>query len=164
MLQYRRINIVKDRSILLELHCRINFESETPSAREVSYEQYREKWLSTSQPESYLKLLTKTMKDKRTIAEILEDNGILIGYLWVNLTEVEGYNITIAEVMDIIVVPDYQRKGIGTKMMKHIEEIAKKKGATLLRSDTGIENIASQKLHKKLGFKPYRIMYEKTLS
>ncbi len=122
MLQYRRINIEKDRSILLELHCQINYESETPFAREVSYEQYREKWLSTSQPESYLKHLAKTMKDKRTIAEILEDNGILVGYLWMKLTEVEGYNITIAEIMDIIVVPDYQRQGIGTKMMKHIEE------------------------------------------
>lgn len=66
--------------------------------------------------------------------------------------------------MDILVVPDYQRKDIGTMMMKHIEEVAKKKGATLLRSDTGIENIASQKLHEKSGFKPYRIYYEKILS
>lgn len=96
MLQYREINIDRDRSVLLELHCRINYESETPFARKVSYEQYREKWFSTSQPESYLNHLTKTMKEGRMIAEILEDNGILIGYLWVNLTEVEGYNMTIA--------------------------------------------------------------------
>ena len=163
MLHYRIIDFNNDRDILLELHCRINYESETPYARKVSYEQYKEKWLSTSQAESYLFHLTKTMKDKRTIAEILEDDGIVVGYLWVTLTDIEGYDITIAEVMDIAVVPNYRRRGIGLEMMKHIEEMAKKKGATLLRSDTGIENIASQKLHEKSGFKPYRIYYEKVL-
>jgi GNAT superfamily N-acetyltransferase len=48
--------------------------------------------------------------------------------------------------MDIAVALDYQRKGIGIMMLRHIEELAKERGATLLRSDTGIENMASQKL------------------
>lgn len=148
------INTNNDRDILLELHCRINYESETPYARQVSYRQFREKWLRTSQPESYLSHLSKTMKDKRTMAEILEDDDNIVGYLWVTITDIEGYDITIAEVMDIAVVPNYQRRGIGLKMMKHIEEMAKKKGATLLRSDTGIENIASQRLLKNLGSGP----------
>ncbi|MGD8505655.1 MAG: GNAT family N-acetyltransferase [Candidatus Bathyarchaeota archaeon] len=163
MLKYRTIHIKKDRDILLELHCRINYESETPYARKVSYEQYREKWLKTSQPESYLQHLAKTMKDKRAIAEILEDNGKTVGYLWVTFTDIEGYDMTIAEIMDFAVVPEYQHQGIGAKMMKYIEEMAKKKGATLLRSATGIENIASQKLHEKSGFKSYHILYEKGL-
>lgn len=164
MFQYRVIDINKDRDILLELHCRINYESETPYVRGVSYEQYRQKWLITSQTESYLSHLSKTLKDKRTIAEILEDNGIVVGYLWATFTDVEGYDITIATVMDIAVVPDYKRRGIGTKMMGYIEETAREREATLLRSDTGIENIASQRLHEKVGFKPYRICYEKILS
>jgi GNAT superfamily N-acetyltransferase len=163
MLEYRIINLNRDRDFLLELHCRINYESETPLARKVSYEQYREKWLSTSQPESYIQHLTKTMKDERTMAEILEDDGNSVGYLWVTFTDIEGYDMTIAEIADFAVIPDYQRQGIGTKMMKHIEEMAKKKGATRLRSATGIENIASQKLHEKCEFKPYYIYYEKGL-
>lgn len=146
MFRFRVIDINKDRSILLEFHCRINYESDTPFARKVSYEKYREKWLNTSQPESYLSDLTKTMRDSRTIAEILEDNGVAVGYLWVAFIDVEGYDITIAELMDIAVAPDHQHHGIGLMMMKHIEEIAKKQGATLLRSCTGIENVASQKV------------------
>ena len=30
MFRYRRIDLVKDRNALLEFHCRINYESETP--------------------------------------------------------------------------------------------------------------------------------------
>jgi ribosomal protein S18 acetylase RimI-like enzyme len=93
--------------------------------------------------------------------------GVLCGsglrHLWVTFTDIQDYGITIAEIMDIAVAPDYQRKGIGTMMMRHIEKLAKERGATMLRSDTGIENTASQKLHESLGFKLYRVHYEKVL-
>jgi ribosomal protein S18 acetylase RimI-like enzyme len=131
--------------------------------RKLPYEEYREKWLSTSQPESFLSELAKTMKEKRTIAEILEIDNAKVGYLWVTFTDVQDYGITIAEIMDIAVARDYQRRGIGTTMLKHVEELAKEQGTTLLRSDTGIENLASQKLHESYGLKPYRIQYEKVL-
>jgi len=148
---------------LLEFHCRINYESETPFAREVPYEEYRQKWFSTPQPETYLSDLSKSIKDKRTIAEILEDNGNAVGYLWVIFADIQGYDMTVAEIMDIAVKPDYQRRDIGLLMLARIEKLAKEQGATLLRSDTGIENVASQKLHSKFGFKTKRIEYEKVL-
>jgi len=163
MFQYRRINVNKDRDRLLEFHCRINYESETPYARKVPYEQYRQKWLSTMQPKTYLSDLSKSMKNKRTMAEILEDNGTPTGYLWVIFTDIQGYNMMIAQIMDIAVTPEHQRHGIGLSMLTRIEKIAKERGATFLRSDTGIENVASQKLHKKFGFRIKRIEYEKIL-
>lgn len=98
------------------------------------------------------------------MAEILEENGFVVGYLWVTFTDIEGYDMTIAEIMDLIVVPKYQRQGIGTKMMRYIEGTARDRGAALLRSSTGIENVASRKLHEKSGFKPYQIHHEKVLS
>lgn len=163
MFQYRRINVNKDRDRLLEFHCRINYESETPYARKVPYEQYRQKWFSTTQPETYLSDLSKSMKNKRTIAEILEDNDTPTGYLWVTFADIQGYDMTIAEIMDIIVAPEHQRRGIGLSMLTHIEKIARERGATFLRSDTGIENVASQELHEKFGFRIKRIEYEKIL-
>ena len=97
------------------------------------------------------------------MAEILEDGNVKVGYLWVTFTDVQDYGITIGEIMDIAVASDYQRKGFGTNMLRHIEELAKEQGAALLRSGTGIENLASQKLHESFGFKPYKIHYEKVL-
>lgn len=131
--------------------------------RKLPYEEYREKWLGTSQPESFLSDLAKTMRESRTIAEILEDNNVKLGYLWVTFADIQDYGITIAEIMDIAVARDFQRRGIGTTMLRHVEELAKEQGATSLRSDTGIENVASQKLHDSFGFKPYKTHYEKVL-
>jgi len=163
MLRYRAVDVKKDKKLLLEFHCRINYESETPYARAMAYEEYRKKWLSTSQPKEYLTQLVATLKDERTMAEILEDKGWAIGYLWVTFNEIRAYNLTIAEIMDIGVASSHQRRGIGLSMLRRIEKVARQKGATLLRSDTGNENKASQRLHEKFGFRPYKIHYEKII-
>lgn len=101
--------------------------------------------------------------DNRTVAEMLVNGKNVAGYVWVTFEDIPDYGITIAEIMDIAVDSHYQRQGVGLKIMRHVETEAKERGATLLRSDTGIENAASQRLHEKTGFKPYRIHYEKIL-
>lgn len=103
------------------------------------------------------------MMDDRTVAEMLVHGRNVAGYVWVTFEDVPDYGITIAEIMAIAVDSRYQRQGVGLKIMRHVETEAKERGATLLRSDTGIENVASQRLHEKAGFKPYRIHYEKIL-
>ncbi len=88
---------------------------------------------------------------------------ILLDIIWVSFSEIQDYDLIVAEVMDIVVAPNYQHRGIGLKLMKRVERSSLERGATLLRSDTGIENMASQRLHEKAGLKPYRIIYEKVL-
>jgi ribosomal protein S18 acetylase RimI-like enzyme len=162
-MRIRRIDVERDRASLLELHCRINYESETPYARRMPYAQYRELWLGTSQPDAYLSHLARSVQDPRTLAQIVEDERAIVGYLWVTFTDLEGYDITIAEVMDIAVTPDARCQGIASELLRRAEAHARRAGATLLRSDTGVENVASQRLHDKLEFRPYRIQYEKVL-
>ncbi|MFQ6107005.1 MAG: GNAT family N-acetyltransferase [Thermoplasmata archaeon] len=164
MLRFRDVDVRADRELLLELHCRINYESETPLARTMPYDAYRKKWLSTSQTERFLSDLRESLGDERTIAEILEDDGEVIGYVWVTFMDIEDYDITAAEVMDIMVTLEHGRQGIGSKLMERIKELAAARGASVIRSDTGIENVASRSLHEKHGFRPYRIHYEKVLS
>ena len=164
MFSPRKIDIDADRDMLLELHCRINYESDNPWAKAIAFDKYREKWLSTSQPKVFLKELSESMADERTIAEIWEDGRAIIGYLWVTFSEIGDYGITIAEVKDIIVTADYRRHGIGRKMLAHAEQLARDKGADIFRSETGIDNTASQKLHTSSGFETYRIQYEKLLA
>jgi GNAT superfamily N-acetyltransferase len=159
----RKVNLAHDGDAILEFHCRINYESETPYARQVSYDEYREKWMSSSQPGSFLSSFAQTREDDRTIAEVWEAGGNIVGYLWMRFTDLPDYDLTVAELMDLGVAPEYQRRGIGLKMIKRAEEHARKMGAALLRSDTGIENLASQRLHEKVAFRPYRICYEKVL-
>lgn len=163
MSEWRSVDMDHDRDLLLELHCSINYESETPLARKVPYEAYREKWLSTSQTERFLSELEESLKDERTVAEILEEDGEIVAYVWVMFWDVEGYDVTVAEIVDVFVASERRRQGIGSDIMSRIEETARKLGASLLRSDTGIENVASQNLHEKMGYAPYKIHYEKAL-
>ena len=49
--------------------------------------------------------------------------------------------------------PDYQGKGIGTRLLKTSLEFAKKKGFKIALAEAAIENIASVNLAKKCGFR-----------
>lgn len=163
MYKFRQITKA-DKELILDFHCEINYASETSWAREAPYEQYKDKWFSTSQPSQFFSHLLETQKDTRTIAEIIEDdNGKAIGYIWVIFHDVPDYHLTIAEIMDIFVIPEYRRTGLGTKLLNYIEDRARRSGANLLRSETGIENTASIELHRKHGFQTYRLLFEKPL-
>ena len=118
MLTIRPIDPERDRDTLLELHRMGNYDSETPWARTTSYDDYREKWLSTEQTDSFLTHLSQSMEDERTIASIWEEDGV-----WVAFREVEGYDVTIAEVNDIAVSVSHRRRGIGTEILEHVEEL-----------------------------------------
>jgi len=222
MLHYRPIDIKRDKEIILELQCRINYECESPYFQDKSFEKYRKKWLSSGQPKEFLSRLRKSMKEKRTIAVMVEEDhndytdtvpsetrnlrrlprgcfqqprndcvGLhreVVGYMWVQFFDIIGYNETYAEISELAVLPEYQRRGIATKMIKYIENevrnpapmlkgcgvfantsINKRRtnmhrcGVKFIRSGTGILNIPSQKLQDKLGYKPIWTRYEKKL-
>ncbi len=163
MLSHRPADLTADRDFLLEMHCLGNYESDTPWARARPYVAYREEWLRTPQPQGFLDALRRSLAEARTIAEVWEEDGRPVGFLWVGLTEIEGYAVTVADVNDIEVAPQDQRRGIGTLMLQHAEALARERGAQLMRSETGIENEASQALHARLGFDVYRLQYEKAL-
>ncbi|MPZ49907.1 MAG: GNAT family N-acetyltransferase [Dehalococcoidia bacterium] len=163
MLYQRGIHVPADRDLLLDFHCLGNHESDSPRAREMSFAEYRAEWLRTEQPLGFLGALTESLNDPRTVAELWLDDTKVIGFLWVTFLEIEGYGLTVAEVQDVEVVPDYQHRGIGTQMLAHAETLAREHGAQIIRSETGIENEPSRGLHEKSGYVVYRLLYEKVI-
>ncbi len=71
--------------------------------------------------------------------------GVLISF------ERMGGDLRIA---NIFVRNDYQRRGIGTKMLKDIEEIAKQKTILTLSLIVADTNDGAKKLYKNTGFVP----------
>ncbi|GAA3402125.1 GNAT family N-acetyltransferase [Paenibacillus hodogayensis] len=165
MISPRRINIEDDKHLVLEFHCQTNYASDTPWARKTSYDHYREKWFSTSQPNEFYSYFVETLQDQRSIAEIWidEETNKVVGYLWVTFNDIVDYGLSVAEINDLLITPEFQGRGLGLQMLKYIEKKAIEKGANLLRSQTGIENTSSQKLHEKFGFHTYRVLFEKKL-
>ena len=163
MLKQREIDLDNDRDALFEFHCEANYASETPWVRETDYETYRGKWMASGQPESYLESLSCSLQDPRTIAEIWQDDGDDVGYVWVTFHDVDGYGLTFAEIDDISVVPEHRGHGVGDRMLHSVELTARERGASWIRAETGIDAVASQALHAKRGFYQFRVGYEKLL-
>lgn len=158
---HRRIDVASDRERLLEMHCEINFACEPAWVRADGYRPYRERWLATDQPEAFLADVEQSLTDPRTLALILEDPpGTVAAYLWVRFTDVQGYDVTIAEIDDLWVAPERRRQGIATALVPFIAAEARRLGAACLRSGTGAENTPSHRLHERSGFALSRKEYE----
>ena len=55
-------------------------------------------------------------------------------------------------VFGVAVHPDYQRRGIGRALVRACSEFARERGATAVRSETHVRNLASVAFHVALGF------------
>ena len=163
-LQHIKIDLDTDISYILECHCRINYECETPWARKIPYEQYRANWFAwPGQQDGFLSALRDSMGDERTIVEIIKsEEGDTVGYLWAQFHG-EDERFIWADVQDIYIEETYRKSGIAFYLMDYAEQAARRNGAKVIRSGTGCENIKSQGLHQKLGYYQYRMEYEKML-
>ena len=163
-LRHIKIDLEKDKDYILERHCRIAYECDCPWATEISYEQYRENWFSwVGQQEGFLGDLVESMKDERTIAEIIKtESGETVGFLWVYF-HAEDSKFIRAEVKDIYIEESHRRKGIAEYLMNYAENNVKRNGAKVIRSGTGLKNIKSQRLHEKAGYYKSWFEYEKVL-
>ena len=162
---HRNISFNVDREYVLERHCRTNYACDCPWKREMPYEDYRKEWLSLqSQINGFSNALLDSMKDSRTIAEIIEtEDGEKVAYFWVVFHADQESEFYFADAQDLYVEEEYRKMGVAQRLMEYAETKAKENGAKVFRSGTGIENFKSFNLHKKLGYYQYRYEFEKLL-
>lgn len=151
MITHRHVDVERDKAILLEFHTQVNFAVADEWIRSSStYEQFRDRWLATSQPEEFLTSLVESLSDNRTIAELWEIKGEPAGYIWVRFTDIPEYEFTSAEIDDLAVSPQFQRQGLGSRMMSFAEEAVRTDGANALTVQTSWENSLARCLYKNL--------------
>ena len=163
---HRPIDFVRDRDYLLERHCRINYACDSPWARAIPYETYRDNWFAmpAQMEEGFLGALKDSENDPRAIAEIVENGaGQTVGYLWGSFWEDKEAGIACLELQDLYVEEAFRRQGVAAYLFAYAEGKARAVGANLVRSGTGRENAASIAMHAKLGFEIYRYEFEKRL-
>lgn len=157
------MGIEADRDALLEFHALLNYVSASPWATRAPYEQFRDKWLGTSQVTEYLTDLADSMKDDRTIAEIWEVDDEVAGYMWAVFNDVPEYDFTFIELKDIAVASEFRRRGIASAMVDRIQQHRRARGAKAVYSSSGWENEISREFHARLGFRPREMRFEKLL-
>jgi len=82
---------------------------------------------------------------------VYEIDGYVAGYA--SLSEFrskEGYKSTCE--LSVYIDPNYQRRGIGNKLMEYIIEVGKEIGFHIIMSGITADNEISIKMHEKLGF------------
>lgn len=163
MLNQRPVNLTLDRDFVLEQHCLRGWEDIPAWARNPSYHQHRQAWMQTSQPSLFLEDLEESLEDERTAGEIWEEDGRPVGFLWLVFHDMEGTDLTFAEVRSLVVSTAHQRRGIGGMMLRHAEQEAARRGATSLRCAMALDNEAARAMHEKQGFAVATYQYEKKL-
>lgn len=77
--------------------------------------------------------------------------------------KVVGYIRILDLEINILVVKEYQSKGIGTKMLQLLENEAKKLNIKKLRGSVRADNLSSKQLFQKNNYKLKMYWFEKTL-
>ena len=90
------------------------------------------------------------------VCYLLKENDTYIAFIHLTIRNdyVEGAtNLPIAYIEALYVKPNYQRGGLGKKLIHEGELWAKQKGCFQFASDTELDNIKAIDFHKKAGFK-----------
>ena len=95
-----------------------------------------------------------TDKD-RDIVLILEDKGVIVGFLIAELWKNKKYSFLI----DLFVKPDYRKMGIARKLIKEHERVCKKLGLKRISGLVLVNNFRMHKFMKKTNFKRGNALY-----
>jgi GNAT superfamily N-acetyltransferase len=161
MVTFRPIDLEADREFILEVRVQTLFQDETPWARSPGLPSYRRWYLTSRHPDQFFKLLARSLRDPRTIADVVEVDGTAAGFVWATFVDVPESDFTYLELRAMGLRPEFQRQGLGRVTAAHVDEVAIERGADAARSFAGIENEASIAFHRSLGFEPIEIRYEK---
>jgi GNAT superfamily N-acetyltransferase len=161
MVTFRPIDLETDRELILEVRVQTLFQDETPWARSSGMPSYRRWYLSSRHPDQFFKLLTRSLRDRRTIADVVEVDGTPAGFVWATFVDVPESKFTYVELRAMGLRTEFQRQGLGRLTAAHIDEWAIERGADAARSFAGTQNEASIAFHRSLGFEPIEIRYEK---
>ncbi|MEM3823778.1 MAG: GNAT family N-acetyltransferase [Candidatus Bathyarchaeia archaeon] len=80
---------------------------------------------------------------------VAEHEGRIVGYSRMHLCK---WNNS-AFIIQLLVDPTHRRKGIGTLLLKFMEDFAREKRARVLMFDTSVDNAPALQLYFKNGFK-----------
>lgn len=106
--------------------------------------------LSFSFSGKYVESLKNALKEKNAYQMLaIEKNGNFAGYIATSEKELKSNFLWIIE---LFIEQQYQEQGIGSMLLKHVIEEAKKKNLKGLVTQTEFKNIPAQNLYKKMGF------------
>jgi PhnO protein len=97
----------------------------------------------------------KVMADPNTEILVAEEKGELIGFISFRARYVVRYKKPIGEVEELFVSENYRKQGIGGKLIKKIEQVAKKFKCQRIYIESRFSRKTAHKFYVNLGYKKF---------
>jgi len=104
---------------------------------------------TTTAFKEYFQNLSKS-QDECLVAKL---DGKVVGFAGIHRLKGEAGEMAHVGEVGIAVHPDFQRRGIGTKLLKECVSLAARQGFKRLEADTLAHNMAMRRILEKVGFK-----------
>ena len=93
------------------------------------------------------------INNKQEVVIVADENGVLVGFVCVQLKKSFCYNEYISEITEVYVVPTYRKRGIASEMITYAEDYCTK-NYPLHKYEllTGKKNVIAQFVYGKLGY------------
>lgn len=99
---------------------------------------------------------------------VAEVSGELVGYATLllrctNSEERDEREYVYAAVGELLVTPAYRGRGLGTRLLRRCEELARAEGVKWLRVEVLAHNEGARRLYDRYGFAEHLVVWEKPL-
>jgi GNAT superfamily N-acetyltransferase len=109
------------------------------------------RWPYSKAAIKYYKSIASSKENCKLVAEV---NNLVVGYLVGGKFTYSYRKVVYGEIRDMGVLPDYRRKGIGTKLVNEFRKWCKSKGYNRLYVNTYYEDPRAVRFYKKQGMRP----------
>ncbi|WP_051321300.1 GNAT family N-acetyltransferase [Chrysiogenes arsenatis] len=134
----------------------------------IAYDANFDETLNAKWPES--EEATEYFRDRASGAEgvafMAEVDGKTVGFLTAVMREAHSYRTIsqVAELESMFVDPAWRGRAIGEQLVEHFLAWARSSGATRVCVEASYDNSGAVKFYQKMGFIPYNILLEQTIS
>lgn len=91
--------------------------------------------------------LEHLIKSKNAAVIAARIDGKLVGYA---IVVIEG---DVADFWDLVVKKEYRNMGVGSSLIKEVENYAKQKGCVAIKLDVNLQNVNAIRLYEKFGYR-----------
>lgn len=112
-------------------------------------------------PEQALRRLQAAAGSEETY--LAEVNGSPVGLASIRFSPSLDEDAPYAEVTQLFVAAEQRRTGVATRLMSHVESIARSRGCTSIHLITGSSNAAAQAFYQVAGYEALYLGFEKFL-
>lgn len=101
----------------------------------------------------YEKIVPTWFEEPAVITEVVEEQDIALGFAMLTLEVKKAFGKRAVHLLAIGIRSDHQRSGVGSALLEHMEEIARKYEAVEMNLWTAVDNERAFSFFQKAGFK-----------